>query len=127
MTSPTLFDVAIVEKLTPIEIQKLQNHIITEVPTKATITGGFFKESEAISWVKSMWTQLVDLQGILGASNYLIKVWKRVDNVGNCKCVYAGDLSNFVFFEEDTLDSLFNDWDYYVEEDEDDEGEESWQ
>jgi len=129
MSSPTLFDAVIVEKLTPQEVIKLQTGEISEIPQKYSMSGGFFKISELNAWIKTTWDQLVGLVGICHANNYLIKIWKRVDNVGNCKCVYAGDLSNYVHFEPDTIESLFEEWDYYVSEDDDQDGEDqgfSW-
>lgn len=123
MSSPTLYDAVIVEKLTPDELERIQSGEITEIAKRPVVTGGFFKVSELVAWTNTIWKELVSYLGIVHACNHIIKVWRQVDNMGNTRCVYAGDLSNFIHFEPDTLDSLFNEWHYYDSEDEEESGE----
>ena len=123
----TIYEAFVLKRLTQEEHEKLEeNGEVTSV--QPLVFGGFFKIDEIRKWATTLWVKLIEEEGIIQASQYIIKVWKNVDNRGGKSVKYLGDLSAFIQFEDDTIDYLFHDcmaYDWDEEGVEGDNGEEN--
>ena len=76
-------------------------------PDHPVMTAEFFEIEEIRKWTGNTWARLVEEEGVVNASKYILRVWKNVNNAGEISVKFLGKLSSFVHFGDNTISYLF--------------------